>query len=47
MYWMLLPPSADEGGHIEDVLRPPKSYWADLVHAGWDIVKNLLAPNHS
>jgi hypothetical protein len=44
MYWMLLPPSANEGRHIEDDQLPQNGYWGDLLHAGWGIVLHLLAP---
>jgi hypothetical protein len=44
MYWMLLPPSANAGRHIEDDLLPQSGTWAALFHAGWDMVLNLLAP---
>jgi len=47
MFWMLLPPDANAGRHIEDDLLPLGHPWADLVHAGWDIVRHLLAPKHS
>jgi hypothetical protein len=45
MFWMLLPPSANAGRHIEDDLLPLSGPWVDLFHAGWDMVKHLLAPN--
>jgi hypothetical protein len=43
MYWMLLPPSANAGRHMEDRLVPRSGYWGDLFHAGWGIVLRLLA----
>jgi hypothetical protein len=45
MYWMLLPPSANEGRHIEDDLLPLGGPWSDLFHAGWDFVVHLVAPS--
>ena len=36
MYWLLLPPSANAGRHIDDNSRPPSCGWGALVHAGWD-----------
>ena len=45
MYWMLLPPSANAGRHIEDRSVPRSGYWVDLFHAGWGIVLRLLAPS--
>jgi hypothetical protein len=45
MYWMLLPPSANAGRHIEDGLLPLSGSWVDLFHAGWDMVLHLLAPS--
>lgn len=44
MYWMLLPPSANAGRHIEDDLLPLGGNWVDLFHAGWDKLLLLLAP---
>jgi hypothetical protein len=46
MYWMLLPPSANAGRHIDDKLAPRSGYWGDLFHAGWNIVLHLLDPKH-
>jgi hypothetical protein len=43
MFWMLLPPSANEGRHIEDDLLPRGGYWGALLHTGWDMVRHLLA----
>jgi hypothetical protein len=45
MYWMLLPPSANEGRHIGDNLLPRSGFWADLFQSGWGMVLHLLAPN--
>ena len=45
MFWMLLPPSANVGRHIEDDLLPQSGSWVDLFHAGWDMVLHLLVPN--
>ena len=48
MFWMLLPPSANEGRHIEDDLLPLSGgSWAALVYAGWDKVRNLIAPKRT
>jgi hypothetical protein len=44
MYWMLLPPSANAGRHIEDDLLPQSGNWSELFLAGWDKVLQLLAP---
>ena len=44
MYWMLLPPSANVGRHIEDDFLPQSGFWADLFHTGWNMVLHLLAP---
>lgn len=46
MYWMLLPPSANAGRHIEDDLLPQSGCWSDLFITGWDKFLRLLAPNH-
>jgi hypothetical protein len=46
MFWMLLPPSANAGRHIEDDLLPQSGNWSDLFLAAWDKVLLLLAPNH-
>ena len=45
MYWMLLPPSANAGRHIEDDLLPLSGSWRDLFHSGWDMIVRLLAPS--
>ena len=45
MYWMLLPPSANAGRHIEYTPLPHSGYWSDLFRAGWGMVLHLLAPN--
>ena len=45
MYWMLLPPSANAGRHIEDDLLPQSGHWGDLFLAGWHKLLQLLAPN--
>ena len=45
MYWMLLPPSANAGRHIEDDLLPLGGSWGALFHAWCDIVVHLFAPN--
>lgn len=45
MYWMLLPPSANAGRHIEDDFSPHSGFWGSLLHSGWDMVRHLLAPN--
>jgi hypothetical protein len=45
MYWMLLPPSANVGQHIEGDLLPLSGPWGDLFHAGWEMVVHLLAPH--
>ncbi len=45
MYWMLLPPSANVGRHIEDDLLPQGGYWGELLHAGWDALLDLLTAN--
>jgi hypothetical protein len=45
MYWMLLPPSANAGLHIEDDLLPLGGSWGALLHAGWDVVVHLFTPD--
>jgi hypothetical protein len=45
MYWMLLPPSANAGRHVEDDLPARNGYWSDLFLSGWDKVLQLLALN--
>lgn len=45
MYWMLLPPSANVGRHIEDDSLPHSGYWDDLVSAGWNMIVRLLTTN--
>lgn len=45
MYWMLLPPSANAGRHIEDDTLPQSGHWTDLLHAGWNAVLHLFAGN--
>jgi hypothetical protein len=47
MYWMLLPPSANAGRHIEDDLLPLGGSWGALLQAGWDRVKHLIAPKRT
>jgi hypothetical protein len=47
MYWMLLPPSANAGRHIEDDLLPLGGSWGALLQAGWDSVKQLIAPKRT
>jgi hypothetical protein len=42
MYWMLLPPSANAGRHIEDDLLPLSGSWGDLLRSGWDMIVRLL-----
>lgn len=44
MYWVLLPPSANAGRHIEYAPLPHSGYWSDLFHAGWGMVLHLLTP---
>lgn len=44
MYWMLLPPNANAGRHIEDDWLPQSGHWAHLFHAGWAAVLHLLVP---
>jgi hypothetical protein len=44
MYWMLLPPSANVGRHIEYPTLPRSGFWANLFHAGWGVVLHLIAP---
>lgn len=46
MFWMLLPPSANAGRHIEDDSRPSNATWSGLLQAGWGMVMHLLAPIH-
>jgi hypothetical protein len=45
MYWMLLPPSANAGRHIDDDLLPLGGSWIGFFHGGWDMVMRLFAPN--
>jgi hypothetical protein len=42
MYWMLLPPSANAGRHIEDDLLPLGGSWGAFFHTGWDLVTHLF-----
>ena len=44
MYWMLLPPSANAGRHIEDDLLPLSASWGDRFHSGWAMIVRLLGP---
>ena len=44
MYWMLLPPRANKGRHIEPDSLPQRGYWGALFHAGWDIVLLWFGP---
>ena len=44
MYWMLLPPSANAGRHIEDDLLPIGGSWGDLLHSAWGMIVRLLVP---
>ena len=46
MYWMLLPPSANAGRHIDSQSVPQFGYWGTLMHAGWGIVRQFLATVH-
>jgi hypothetical protein len=45
MYWMLLPPSANVGRHIEDDFLPRSGFWGELFRSGWGLVLHLFAPN--
>jgi hypothetical protein len=45
MYWLLLPPSANPGRHIEYHSLPQSGSWGDLFRAGWAIVAHLFAPD--
>ena len=45
MYWMLLPPSANVGRHLERELLPLSGSRGDLFYAGWEMVVHLLAPH--
>jgi len=42
MFWMLLPPSANAGRHIEHEMLPHRGAWSELLHAGWDKFLDLL-----
>lgn len=42
MYWMLLPPSANAGRHIEDDLLPLGGSWGAFFRARWDTVTHLF-----
>jgi hypothetical protein len=45
MFWMLLPPSANAGRHIEDDFSSQRGLWGDLFHTGWDMVLRMFASN--
>ncbi len=45
MYWMLLPPSANAGRHIEAHSLPPSGSWAERLQVVWRAVLHLFAPN--
>jgi hypothetical protein len=38
MYWLLLPPSANAGRHIDDNSRPSSRGWGAFTHAAWNKV---------
>ena len=42
MYWMLLPPSANVGRHIEEAPLPHSGFWSDLFCAGWSWFTHVL-----
>jgi len=44
MYWMLLPPSANAGRHIEDDLLPLSGSWRELFRAGCSVIMRLFTP---
>jgi hypothetical protein len=44
MFWMLLPPSANVGRHLEETSLPQSGSWSELFRAGWGLVMHLLAP---
>ena len=43
MYWMLLPPNANTGRHLESYSLPLCGNWANLLRTGWGAVVSLLA----
>lgn len=43
MYWMLLPPSANAGRHIDDHSLPQSGSWGALFHVARAVVARLLA----
>jgi hypothetical protein len=45
MNWMLLPPSANVGRHI-DICPITKGDWTALLHAGLRLARQLLAGIH-
>jgi len=46
MYWMLLPPDANAGRHIDDQRGPQGGFWGMLLHAGWGMVRQFLGAHH-
>ena len=45
MYWMLLPPSANAGRHLEGQSLPLGGHLMEVLRAGWGAVMNLVAPH--
>jgi hypothetical protein len=41
MYWMLLPPSANAGRHIEPYSRPPNGAQSGLLRVVRDMISRL------
>lgn len=46
MFWMLLPPSGNAGRHPAEGALSHNGIWADLLRAGWGMVRRLFAPVH-
>lgn len=36
MFWLLLPPDANAGRHLDDETRRSVGFWSHLVHAVWE-----------
>ena len=43
MYWMLLPPSANAGRHVEVRLLPLGDRLIEVLRAGWGVIMDLVA----
>jgi hypothetical protein len=43
MYWMLLPPSANAGRHMDAPALPLGGSWGERLHVAWDVVLHLFS----